>query len=64
MVDTGIQVDDQIVEEFLKLRMKRTHRFLIMKLSDDKKQIELEQLGARDQTFNDFKDLMPKDQCR
>ena len=61
MVDTGIQVDDLIIEEFLKLRMKRAHRFMIMKLSDDKKTISIDQIGARDQTFNEFKELMPKD---
>jgi hypothetical protein len=44
--------------------MKRTHRFLIMKVADDKTKIELEHIGARDATFADFKELMPKDHGR
>ena len=36
MVDSGITVKSDIIEEFNKLRMKRAHRFMIMKLSEDK----------------------------
>ena len=28
-METGITIDDAVSEEFTKLRMKRTHRFLI-----------------------------------
>ncbi len=48
MVDTGIAVDDNVIEEFTKLRMKRAHRFMIFKISDDKLRIEIEHIGARD----------------
>ena len=41
--------------------MKRAHRFLIFKVSDDKVKIEIEHIGARDSTFAEFKELMPKD---
>ena len=44
--------------------MKRAHRFLIFKISDDKSKVELEHIGARDSEFAVFKDLMPKDSCR
>ena len=64
MVDTGIHVNDDIIEEFGKLRMKRAHRFMIMKHSDDKLRIEIEHIGSRESTFNEFKELMPKDMCR
>ena len=64
MVDTGISVDDNIAEEFTALRMRRAHRFLIFKVSDDKLRVEIEHIGARDKTFLEFKELMPRDQCR
>ena len=64
MVDTGIHVNDDIIEEFNKLRMKRAHRFMIMKHSEDKTKIEIEHIGARDNVFSQFKELMTKDQCR
>ncbi len=64
MVDTGIIVDDSVAEEFTKLRMKRAHRFLIFKVNDEKTRIATEHIGARDSTFEEFKELMPKDECR
>jgi cofilin len=57
----GIQVADECVSEFVALRMKRAHRFMILKVNDDKTQIVLEHVGARDATFEQFKELMPKD---
>jgi cofilin len=44
--------------------MKRAHRYLILKVNDDKSSIIIEKVGARTETFNDFKESMPKDQCR
>ena len=64
MVETGIVVDDSVLEEFTKLRMKRAHRYLIFRVSEDKTKIEIEHVGARDATFAEFKELMPKDLCR
>ena len=63
-METGLTVDDSVNEEFTKLRMKRTHRYLIIKVSDDKTKVEIEAIGERDSTFEQFKDAMPKDQCR
>ena len=64
MVDTGIKPTDDVYTEFTNLRMKRAHRYMIMKMSDDKTGIEIEKLGKRDETFDNFKEAMPKDQCR
>jgi hypothetical protein len=63
-LSTGIAVSDECISEFTALRMKRAHRFLIMKVNDDKTKIDIEHIGARDATFASFKELMPKDQCR
>lgn len=58
---TGITVDDACVEEYTKLRMKRAHRYLIFKISDDKTKVEIEHIGKREANFEEFKELMPKD---
>lgn len=63
-LSTGISVSDECISEFTALRMKRSHRFMILKVNDDKTQIVVEHLGARDATFAEFKELMPKDQGR
>jgi hypothetical protein len=44
--------------------MKRTHRYLILRVSEDKTKVEIEHVGARDATFATFKEQMPKDNCR
>jgi hypothetical protein len=44
--------------------MKRAHRFIIMKVADDKSKVEIEHIGNREATFAEFKELMPKDRCR
>ena len=64
MVDTGIKPTDDVYSEFSNLRMKRTHRYMIMKMSSDKSSIEIEKLGAREEGFEQFKEAMPKDECR
>ena len=60
----GISIADECIHEFTALRMKRAHRFMILKVNDDKTQINIEHIGARDSTFEQFKELMPKDQGR
>ena len=63
-LSTGISLADECISEFTALRMKRAHRYLILKVNDDKTQIVLEKVGARDATFAQFKEDMPKDQGR
>ena len=61
MMNTGITVDDECITEFTALRMKRAHRYLIMRVNDDKNRVIIEKVGARESTFADFKEIMPKD---
>jgi cofilin len=63
-LQTGIQVSDECINEFTALRMKRAHRYLIMRVTEDKTQVVIEKKGARDETFEQFKESMPKDQGR
>ena len=37
---------------------------MIMKVSDDKSKIVIDNLGAREADFNAFKEVVPKDKCR
>jgi cofilin len=63
-LQTGIQVTDECITEFTALRMKRAHRYLILRVTEDKTQIVIEKKGGRDETFEQFKESMPKDQGR
>lgn len=59
-----IVLDDECVTQFQALRMKRAHRYIIMKVNDEKNRVIIEHIGERSATFAEFKELMPKDQCR
>ena len=61
---SGITIADDCITEFTALRMKRAHRYMILKVNEDKTAIVIEKLGARDETFDQFKENMPKDQGR
>jgi hypothetical protein len=50
-----MQVPAPVVEAFTELRMKSTHRYMIMKISDDRSSIEIEHLGEKEATFDEFK---------
>ena len=63
-MQTGITVPDNVREEFNNMRMKRSHRFVIYKASDDKASVEVETLGPRDATWEQFQEAMPKNRSR
>ena len=63
-MQTGITIADNVREEFQNMRMRRAHRFIIFKASEDKSTVEIETLGARDSTYEQFKEAMPKNRSR
>ena len=44
--------------------MKRKHRYIIYKTSANKDTVELEKAGDRDDTWEQFKESMPKNNSR
>ena len=50
-MQSGIAIADNVREVFQELRMKRKHRYVIYKPSDDKSAVEVERCGERDETF-------------
>ncbi|CDW73772.1 actin depolymerizing factor 1 [Stylonychia lemnae] len=64
MMTAGMRVSDDVANEYTNLRMKRSHRYLIIRVNDDKDEVILDQVGERDATFEQFKEAMPKDQPR
>jgi hypothetical protein len=63
-MQSGLNVPEEVRTEFQALRMKRKHRYIIFKASDDKASVELEKLGAREETWATFKEAMPKNNSR
>ena len=63
-MNTGINIPDEVRAEFQALRLKRKYRYIIMKVNEAKDGVEVEKTGERDETFDQFKENMPKNNSR
>ena len=63
-MQSGIEIGDNIREEFQALRMKRAYRYVIYRPNEDKSSVEVEKCGDRAETFEQFKEAMPKNNSR
>jgi len=61
---TGVKIADEVQTEFNEFKLRSTKRYLIFKLSSDKKTIEIEKSADRSATYEDFVRDLPKDDCR
>jgi cofilin len=63
-MNSGIEISDEVLTTYKQLALKRAHRYIIMKPSDDGTKIEIEKIGARDETFDQFVESVPKQNAR
>ena len=63
-MQSGLNIPDNVREEFQQLRMKRKHRFIIYKPNDDKSSVKIETIGARESTWEQFAEACPKNNSR
>merc|ERR1712176_1203340 len=63
-MQSGMNIGDDIRNEFQQLRMKRAYRYIIYAPSADKSTIEVEKFGDRAATFDDFKAAVAADKAR
>jgi cofilin len=61
---TGVQIDSQLISEFNEFKMSSKHRFMLFKVSDDKKSIILDTKGDINRTYADFVSALPQNDCR
>ncbi|OMP00449.1 Actin-binding, cofilin/tropomyosin type [Corchorus olitorius] len=57
-------VNDECMLKFLELKAKRNHRFIIYKIDEKKQEVIVEKLGNPDETYDDFTNSLPADECR
>lgn len=50
-MQSGIVIPDEVRERFQELRMKRKHRYVIYKVTEDHSGVEVDKVGARTETF-------------
>lgn len=63
-MQSGLNIPDDVRNEFQALRMKRKHRYVIYKANDNKDSVEIDKLGAREETWAQFTENMPKNNSR
>ena len=63
-MSSGVQCAPGVVEEFNELKTRKKYSYIIYKISDDKKFIEIEATGEPGATFEDFCTKLPDASCR
>ena len=63
-MNSGIQVSDEVLSAYKDTAMKRKSRYVVYKPSEDGTAVEIEKVGERDETFDDFKNSIPVDDAR
>ena len=64
MVDAGLSVNQEVIDAFTTLKMNKSHRYVTFKLSDDYKQIIVDNRGEISATYADFLKTLPPNQPR
>ncbi|KAL1813817.1 hypothetical protein DCAR_0626193 [Daucus carota subsp. sativus] len=59
---SGMSVHDECKLKFLELKAKRNFRYIIYKIDDQ--QVVVDKLGGPDETYDDFTNSLPADECR
>merc|ERR1719450_1380007 len=63
-MSSGVQVQPDCTSEFNEMKIRNTYKFIIFKISDDKKFIEIECKGDKGASFADFTSKLPDNDCR
>mmetsp|Transcript_21514 Transcript_21514/g.25909 ORF Transcript_21514/g.25909 Transcript_21514/m.25909 type:complete len:140 (+) Transcript_21514:137-556(+) len=61
---SGVPLEDECVNEFLKLKKTRSYRYITFGINDEATKVSVVDTGARDKTYDDFTKLFPDDDCR
>ncbi len=62
-MEINLTFPENVETEWERLKHKET-RYIIIKCNDDQSSVELEKVGERDETFDQFVENMPKDEPR
>jgi hypothetical protein len=63
-MQSGLNIPEEVRNEFQALRMNRKYRYIIFKANEDKTSVEIEKLGDRTDTWDQFQAACPKNNSR
>ena len=61
---SGVTCTDECMTEFNEMKIRSAYRYIIFKITDDKKSIVIESKGDKNATFDEFKSKLPDGDCR
>jgi len=69
---SGVEVQQDCIAEFAKLKMGKSYKFIIYRVTDDKKKIGVEKIADKksqgtstsQEEFGEFAQALPSDDCR
>ena len=59
-MDLGLVVSDNCLTTYQEMRMDKKHRYVIFATTADNKDIVVEKIGAREETYEDFVQSLPE----
>lgn len=63
MAASGVAIQDEVVTQFNNTKLKHMYRYIVLKLTPDWKEIEVEK-KVESSTYAEFIDQLPKNDCR
>ena len=64
MPSSGIKLTKEAVDAYNAIHSKSAYKFVVLGFSDDYSNIELKNIGSKDQRFEDLLELIPQGQAR
>lgn len=61
---SGMGVADESKTTFLELQRKKTHRYVVFKIDESKKEVVVEKTGNPTESYDDFLASLPDNDCR
>ncbi|XP_042461196.1 actin-depolymerizing factor 11-like [Zingiber officinale] len=61
---SGMGVADDCKNIFLELQRKKTHRYVIFKIDEKRKEVIVEKVGAATESYDEFMASLPENDCR
>jgi len=61
---SGVGVDDDVIAKYQELKLGHKNKYIVMKMSDDNKNIVVEKIGGPGSSYEQFLADIPADDCR
>ena len=61
---SGMGVDENCKKVFMELQRKKAHPYIVFKIDERKKQVVVDKIGEKGDTYDEFVASLPEAECR